>query len=269
MNLGKAIRLKRLFSHPSGRFCSIAVDHLLGYGQDMPPGLLHIRPTLAAIMAARPDAVTMHKGIAASLWAPYAAEVPLIIQGTGATSDGSAREVFATPEDAVRLGADAYAVAAFIRGATEGAVLRSVAEAVRDAARFDIPVICHIYPRRWDANGNVSISYAPEDIAWAVRCAVEVGADVVKTPYCGDVASHRQIAEDCPVPLVAAGGPKTSSLAGALQAMWEVVEAGALGATIGRNAWGFPNITANVEAFKYVIHDRLSPEQAMAKAGLS
>lgn len=268
MNLGKTIRLNRLFAHPTGRFCSIAVDHLLGYGQDMPAGLLHIRPTLAAIMAARPDAVTMHKGIAASLWLPYAGQVPLIIQGSGVKFDDTAREIFATAEDAVRLGADAYAVAAFIRGATEGAVLRSVADAVREASRFEMPVICHIYPRRWDAQGNVSISYAPEDIAWAVRCAVEVGADVVKTPYCGDVASHRQIAQDCPVPLVAAGGPKTNTLEGALQAMWEVVESGALGATIGRNAWGFPNITANVEAFKAVIHEHLSPAEATARAGL-
>jgi class I fructose-bisphosphate aldolase len=265
MNLGKTIRLKRIFAHPSGRFCSIAIDHLLGYGQDMPAGLLHIRPTLAQIMAARPDAVTMHKGIAASLWGSYAGQVPLIIQGTGATADGSARETFATPEEAIRLGADAYAVAAFIRGATEGEVLRKVADAVREAAAFELPVICHIYPRRWDASGAVSISYRPEDIAWAVRCAVEVGADVVKTPYCGDVAAHRQIAEDCSVPLVAAGGPKTGTVAEALQAMWEVVEAGALGATIGRNVWGFPNVTANVEAFKAVIHDRLLPAQAMAR----
>lgn len=269
MNLGKSIRLKRLFSHPTGRFCSIAVDHLLGYGQDMPAGLLHIRPSLAAIMAAMPDAITMHKGIAASLWAPYAGQIPLIIQGSGAKNDDTARETFATPEDAIRLGADAYAVAAFIRGATEADALRLVADAVRAAARFEIPVICHIYPRKWDAAGNVSISYAPEDIAWAARCAVEVGADVVKTPYCGDLAAHRQIADDCPVPLVAAGGPKTNTFAEALQAMWEVTEAGALGATIGRNVWGFPNITANVLAFKAVIHDRLSPAEAMRNAGLS
>jgi class I fructose-bisphosphate aldolase len=268
MNLGKLIRLNRLFSHPTGRFCSIAVDHLLGYGQDMPGGLLHIKPSLAAIMAARPDAVTMHKGIAASLWPQYAGQVPLIIQGSGIKTDDSAQEMFATPEDAVRLGADAFAVAAFIRGATEGSMLRAVADSVRQASYYEIPIICHIYPRVWDANGNVSISYRPEDIAWAARCAVEVGADVVKTPYCGDIAAHRQIVEDCPVPMVAAGGPKTSTFEEALRQMWEVVEAGALGATIGRNAWGFPNITANVEAFKAVIHDRLTPEQAMARVAV-
>ncbi|MGE5602659.1 MAG: aldolase, partial [Nitrososphaerales archaeon] len=133
MYLGKTIRLKRIFAHPSGRFCSVAVDHLLGYGQDMPPGLLHIRPTLAANMDGKPDAVTMHKGIAASLWPPFAGQVPLIIQASGIKTDDTAREVFATPEDAVRLGADGYAVAAFIRGATEGATLRAVSDAVREA----------------------------------------------------------------------------------------------------------------------------------------
>ena len=29
--LGKQIRLNRLFSHPCGRLCSIAVDHFAGY----------------------------------------------------------------------------------------------------------------------------------------------------------------------------------------------------------------------------------------------
>jgi DhnA family fructose-bisphosphate aldolase class Ia len=76
MNVGKLVRLNRLFSHPSGRLCSVAVDHLIGYSQGMPPGLLHIKETLAAIMVGRPDAVTMHKGMAASAWLPYAGSIP-------------------------------------------------------------------------------------------------------------------------------------------------------------------------------------------------
>lgn len=266
MNLGKLVRLNRLFSHPSGRLCSVAVDHLLGYAQDMPSGLRHIRPTLAAIMAAHPDAVTMHKGIAASCWAPYAGQVPLIVQASLIVQDDTAFEHITTPEDAVRLGADALAVATFVRGKTEGAHLRALADLVRDAARFELPIICHIYPRKFDA--GVRISYEPEDIAWAVRCAVEMGADVVKAPYCGDVTAHAQIVADCPVPLVAAGGPKTDTLASALSMMAEVVQSGARGATIGRNIWGFGQITGAVNAFKAVIHDGLAPEAAMQAAGL-
>lgn len=266
MNLGKLIRLNRIFSDPAGRLCSVAVDHLLAYGQDLPAGLQHIGATLDAVVAGQPDAVTLHKGVAASAWAPFAGQVPLIIQTSFIRPDDSIFEHIATPEEVVRLGADALAVAAFVRGDTEAAHLRVVAGFVRDAARFELPVICHIYPRH--LNGVPRVSFDPDDIAWAVRCAVEVGADVIKTPYCGDVRAYTQIVADCPVPVVAAGGPKAENLASALAMMVEVVQSGARGATIGRNIWGFPQITAAVRAFKAVIHDDRTPEDAMAQAGL-
>jgi class I fructose-bisphosphate aldolase len=266
VNLGKQIRLNRLFAHPSGRLCSVAVDHFMGYQRDLPEGLQKMQPTLAAVMAARPDAVTMHKGVATSCWGPYAGQVPLIIQTSFIRPDDSIFEFVATPEDAVRLGADAFAVAAYVRGDTEAKHLRVVADFVRDAARFDLPLICHIYPRHMTA--KPSISYEPEDIAWAVHCAYEVGADVVKVPYCGDLAAHTQIVADCPVPVVAAGGPKTDTLEAALAMMADVVRSGARGATVGRNIWGFPQITRSGNAFKAVIHDGLSAREAMQKAGL-
>jgi class I fructose-bisphosphate aldolase len=265
MNVGKLVRLNRLFSHPSGRLCSVAVDHFIGYGQGLPGGLRHIQSTLAAIVAARPDAVTMHKGLAASAWAPHAGAVPLILQSTAARPDDSARQQMATPEEAVRLGADAFAVAAFVRGPTEAENLRVVADCVREAARFDIPVICHVYPRDV-ATGT--ILFNPEHIAWAVRCAVEVGADVVKVPYCGDVKAYAQIVADSPVPVVAAGGPQSKTLQSALAMIAHVVQSGARGATIGRNVWGFEQISAAVQAFKAVIHEGKTPDEAMRTAGL-
>jgi class I fructose-bisphosphate aldolase len=207
----------------------------------------------------------MHKGIAASAWQPYAGKIPLILQSTLARPDDTAREHIAEPVDAVRLGADGFAVAAFVRGPTEAAYLRVVADCVREAAAFEMPVICHIYPR--DPSGK--ISFTPEDIAWAVRCAVEVGVDVVKTPYCGDLQAYTQIVADCPVPLVAAGGPQAETLRAALQMAAQVVCSGARGAVIGRNIWGFEQISAAVQAFKAVIHDGKSPDEALQQAGLA
>ena len=265
MNTGKLVRLNRLFSHASGRLCSVAVDHFIGYGEGLPAGLRRIGSTLAAVVAARPDAVTMHKGIAAAAWGPHAGRVPMILQSSTARPDDTACEQVATPEEAVRLGADAFAVAAFIRGLTEAAHLRAVADCVRDASRFEMPVICHVYPR----DREKKISLAPDDIAWAVRCACEVGVDVVKVPYCGDVKAYAQIVAECPVPVVAAGGPKAGTLADALGMMAEVVESGARGATIGRNIWGFEEITKAVHAFKWVIHEKKSPAEALRLAGLS
>ena len=266
MNTGKLVRMNRIFGHPSGSLCSIAVDHLIAYRAGLPDGLRRIQSTLAAIVAARPDAVTMHKGIAASAWAVHAGSVPLIVQSTIARPDDTACQQIATPEDAVRLGADGFAVAAFVSGDTEAARIRTVADCVREAARFEMPVICHIYPREF--SDGPKVSFAPADVAWAVRCAVEAGADVVKAPYCGDVQSHAQIVAECPVPLVAAGGPRAQTLESALAMVAEVMDSGARGATIGRNVWGFDHITAAVTAFKAVIHERKTPQEALVVAGL-
>jgi fructose-bisphosphate aldolase, class I len=253
LGLGKSIRLKRLFAHPSGRMCSVAVDHFVAYHLGMPEGLANLPRVIASVVAGAPDAITMTRGTALSCWPAHAGKLPLIIQSLAARPDDSADEQLADPEDAVRIGADAFAICAYVRGATEAAHIRRVAEAVRNAERWDMPVIVHTYPRRFTSDG-VDISFRPEDIAWAVRCAIEAGVDIVKVPYCGDVASYSQIIGSCPIPVVAAGGPKVESLAGALAMAREVMAGGARGMTVGRNIWGFPEVTQAVEAFKSVIH---------------
>ncbi len=267
MNIGKQVRLNRLFSHSSGRLCSVAVDHFINYGQGVPAGLADIAGTLAQIVEGKPDAVTMHRGIAASAWGPFAGRVPFILQSSICRPDDSCMEQIAEPLDAVRLGADAFAVAALIRGATEGKYLKVTAECVKAAAPYDMPVICHIYPRKFGK--SVEISFAPEDIAWAVRCALEIGVDVIKTPYCNDVKAFGQIVRECPVPVVAAGGPKTETMEQSLAMLQDVVRSGARGATIGRNIWAAPNVAKAVRAVKYVIHEGMSPKEALrlAKAG--
>ncbi len=262
MGLGKQVRLNRLFAHASGRFCSVAVDHFIGYQDGLPAGLVNLPATLAEIVAGAPDAITMHKGVATSCWMRHAGAIPLIVQSIIGRPDDSADEHLAEPEDAVRLGADAFATCAFVRGASEAAHLRRVADFVRQAEAWELPVIVHVYPRKTGADGKVAISYAPEDIAWAVRCAVETGVDVIKVPFTGDTASYGEIVRDCPLPIVAAGGPQAGTLADALRMAAAVVASGARGMTIGRNVWGFGRVTAAVRAFKAVIHDQASPAEA-------
>jgi len=268
MGIGKTIRLARLFSHPSGRLCSVAVDHFLNYAKGaLPEGLRQIGRVLEAIVEGRPDAVTMQRGIADRAWGPHAGKVPLILQSSLVFPDDSfPPEQIADPEDAVRMGADAFAVVGFVRGTTEARYLRGIADAVRSAWRFDMPVIVHIYPRKFGK--EVSISYEPEDAAWAVRCALECGPDVIKVPFPNDVAAFRQIVSECPVPVVAAGGPKTRTFAEALEMLGEVVRSGARGATVGRNVWGFEKVAGAVRALKAVIHDGKTAGDALRAGGL-
>jgi fructose-bisphosphate aldolase, class I len=267
MNTGKLVRLNRIFAHSSGRLCSVAVDHFMIYQDGLPEGLRDIPAALKAIVKGKPDAITMQVGMARTAWPAFAGAVPLILQASMIRFDDSAMTQASTPEDAVRLGADAFAIVCLVRGPTEWRYMQAVADAVRSAEKYEMPVICHIYPRSY-AGGKVDVSFAPEDIAWAARCAAELGVDVIKVPYCGDVAAYSQIVSDSPVRIVAAGGPKAADLRGSLAMMADVVKSGAAGATIGRNIWGFDNVTANVKAFKAVIHEGMSPEDALRKAGL-
>lgn len=267
MNTGKMVRLNRLFSHSSRRLCSVAVDHFIGYQDGLPAGLRDVPATLKALVKGKPDAITMHIGFATSAWKSFAGAIPLILQSSMVRPDDSSLTQAATPEDAVRVGADAFAICAFVRGATEWRYMQVVADNIRQAARFEMPVICHVYPRAY-AEGVARISYAPEDIAWAARCAAELGADVIKVPYCGEVTAYAQVVSDSPVPVVAAGGPKAADLRGALAMIADVVKSGAAGATIGRNVWGFENVTASVKAFRAVVHDGMTPDDALRKAGL-
>lgn len=262
---GKAIRWNRLFAHPSGRLCSVAIDHFMNYQTSLPAGLRDLPGVIEAIVAGRPDALTMHKGAAMSCWPKFAGRVPLIIQSIIARPDDSADEAIATPEDAVRLGADAFATCAFVRGPSEAAHLRRVADFVRQAAPFDMPVILHVYPRRYGENGP-EVVYDPENIAWAVRCGVECGVDLIKVPYTGDPTSYGQIVRECPLPIVAAGGPRAETLRDALAMASGVIAAGARGLTVGRNIWGFSQVTQAVRAFNCVIHENVAPDQAMQTA---
>jgi len=172
-----------------------------------------------------------------------------------------------TPEDAVVMGADAFAVVCFVRGPAEFRHLQKVADCVRQAARFEMPVVCHVYPRVF-SEGKARISFAAEDVAWAARCATELGVDVIKVPYCGNFEAYRQIVSESPVRVVAAGGPKAEDLRAALRIVSDVVRSGASGAVIGRNVWGLQNVTAAIKAFKAVIHDGASPDDALKKVGL-
>ena len=263
MGLGKSIRLNRIFGHPSGRLCSVAVDHFVGYANEMPPGLADLPKTIAEVVAEGPDAVTMQKGTALTCWGPHAGKTAMIMQAGCFTPDERILEVLTDPEECIRAGADAIAIAICVREGSEGRFIKILSDGVSAAAKYDLPVIAHIYPRIFTPDGP-RLLHDADNIAWAVRVGIECGADVIKVGYTGDPVSFGQIAKACPVPVVAAGGPKTSTFLEALEAMKGVVDCGANGATIGRNIWGHGNIRGALRAFKAVIHDGKSAEDAMA-----
>jgi class I fructose-bisphosphate aldolase len=178
------------------------------------------------------------------------------------TPDDRISTTLGSVEGIVRLGADAVAMAIGLRGNREGDYLRVLSDTVTEAERFGMPVIAHIYPRSYD--GPPSIVADPANIAWAVRCGLECGADVIKVTYPGDADAFTEIIASCPVPVVAAGGPQTDTFEQALMQADTIIKCGASGITVGRNVWALDrNTAAAICAYKSVVHDGVPAHKAI------
>jgi len=260
MLLAKRARLNRIFRSPSGRLVTVAIDHPIAF--DLPDALRPIREVLPRIVAGEPDAITMMKGIAEQCYEPYAGRVPLIVQTTCFTPGIPQRDhQIGFVEDALRLGADAVAMTITVGTTYQGPLVSMLGRLVREATPVGLPVVAHIYPK-----GELVAEderYSVRWVLYAARLGAEVGVDLVKLFYTGAAESFREVVEACPVPVVAAGGPRLDSLRAVLEMARGVVDSGAAGVTYGRNVWGAEDIPGVLRALRAVVHDDARVDDAL------
>jgi DhnA family fructose-bisphosphate aldolase class Ia len=90
---------------------------------------------------------------------------------------------------------------------------------------------------------------------------LELGADWVKVPY---VEGFEQVTGACFKPVVIMGGSRRSSGAEILAEVKAAMEAGASGATIGRNIFESDDPRAMTAALSAIVHREVSVEEALA-----
>ena len=261
-SLGKAVHIGRLRNPASGRIFTVALDHAPSYG--VLAGLEDISAALLRVCQGGPDAVLLMKGTAERCFAPYAGRIALIMKCSTLSPYHPNHDVWVTSvEDALRLGADAIAMAMTVGSEQQAEILKSVAGLVREAERVGLPVIVHTYP-----NGDLvppQERYTAERVTYAARLAMEVGVDIVKTFYTGSTESFAKVVQvAAPALVVAAGGAKLETERDALQMAANVVQAGAAGITFGRNIWQCSDTPTMVRAFKRIVHEGASVDQALA-----
>jgi len=262
MILGKQIRLNRIINRKSGRHMNVAIDHTIAFGWPLKKGLTNINNTIKQAVEGRPDAITMMKGIAEKCYSPYAGIVPLVMQTTVFVPNKPEKDYqFAYVEDALRLGADAIAMTITVGEDTQGEMVSMLGNLTKEAAVFGIPVISHIYHKGRHVKDEER--YSVDAVKYAARVGAEVGVDIVKTYYTGSPESFREVVKDCPVPVVAAGGPELNRMEDLFKMACGVIEAGALGLTVGRNVWQSRNPTATVRALKAIVHEDANIEDAL------
>lgn len=130
----------------------------------------------------------------------------------------------------------------------------NLATLVNECERYGIPVMAVT------AVGKELEKRDARYLALACRIAAEFGARVVKTYWCDD---FEQVTESCPVPVVIAGGPRTDSEIEVFRFVHDGMQRGAIGVNLGRNVWQHDHPIAMANALRGVVHDSLSPEDAV------
>jgi class I fructose-bisphosphate aldolase len=218
---------------------------------------------LEQVAEGRPDAIMLMQGMAERCFDPYAGRINLILKCSSLSPYHPQQDVQVSGvEDALRLGADAIAMAVTVGSPRQPSLMSSLADLVREAAHFGLPVIAHAYP-----NGDLvpkAEQYSAERVAYAARMVAELGVDIVKTFYTGSAESFAQVVEAAaPVWVVAAGGPKMETESDVFQTARAVVESGAAGITFGRNVWQSSDPGLMVDILGKIIHQGMAPEEAL------
>jgi len=162
--------------------------------------------------------------------------VPLIVKLNGKTKlyKGEAlSKPLCTVEEAVKLGASAVGYTIFIGSSHEAEMFEDFEQIQRDAHKKRLPVILWVYPR----GKSIKKDTSRENMAYAARTALELGADIVKIKYGGNPKDLEWAVKSAGrTKLVVAGGTKKSD-AVLLKQIKEITDSGAIGLAIGRNVW--------------------------------
>jgi putative autoinducer-2 (AI-2) aldolase len=251
MDWGMQNRLARIIRPRDGRTVMLAVDH--GYFMGPTSGLEHPRQTIAPLLP-HADSLMLTRGVLRTSVAA-GSDIPVVLRVSGGSSilkELSNEEITVSFEDALRLNASALALSIFVGAEFEKQTLVSLARLVDQGHRYGVPVLAVT------AVGKDMVRDA-RYLGLACRVAAEMGAHLVKTYYCQDFES---VVGSCPVPIIVAGGKKTSA-ADALRLTAGAVSGGAAGVDMGRNIFQAEDPVAMIRAVRAIVHGGASVEDAL------
>mgnify|MGYP000851677618 FL=1 len=213
----------RLFNDRSKLFL-LAMDHSQGgvvKGLEK-PGLL-----LESLSSSPIDGFILNVGLADKMSHGELLNKKLILRtsfGGSMVSTGytNVHSNHVSPETALRLGADAVLMM-FVMGGEDYKSIQDAAADIDAYHSLGIPVIAEILCDDFTKTTSLDIQMN------GARVAAELGADVVKAFYTED---FEKVIENCPAPIILAGGPKGSNITDIAK---NALNAGAKGLAFGRN----------------------------------
>ncbi|ADU63046.1 MAG: 2-amino-3,7-dideoxy-D-threo-hept-6-ulosonate synthase [Pseudodesulfovibrio sp.] len=261
MHLGKAIRMERIMNRNNGRTIVVPLDHGVTVGPIY--GLVDLRETVNLVAEGGANAMLMHKGIPRCSHRAGGKDIGLIIHLSASTTLSpfpNAKTIVGTVTDAIKLGADAVSVHVNLGDEAEPQMLADLGRLCSEANEWGMPVLAMMYAR----GPKITNEYDPDVVSHCARVGVELGADIVKVNYTGDIDSFARVVDGCCVPVVIAGGPKLESERDLVQMVHDSIRAGGSGLSVGRNIFQHESPAKIVAALHKVVHEDWDVDAAMA-----
>jgi fructose-bisphosphate aldolase/2-amino-3,7-dideoxy-D-threo-hept-6-ulosonate synthase len=259
-NLGKSIRIERLIDRESGRTIIIPMDHGMSVGTIK--GLENLAEMVDKVAMGGANAVLEHSGMVGAGHRQYGKDIGLIIHLSGATSlapDPNRKVLVCSVERALKMGADGCSIHVNIGANEEPEMLQDASKVVEACREWGVPLLAMMYPR----GEKIKDENDPEVVNIAVRVGAEMGADIVKSNYTGDIDSFKYIIKSVPIPVIIAGGPKMDTIPDLLQMVYDSIQAGGAGVAFGRNVFQSEDPTKIVNALSKIIHKNYTVEEVL------
>jgi fructose-bisphosphate aldolase, class I len=165
-------------------------------------------------------------------------KTPLVMKLNGKTAYHKGEELYSAQncsvDYALEMGAAAVGYTIYVGSEREEESFEEFSKLQEEAHEKGLPVIMWAYPRGKHIGEE---ERSKENAAYAARLALELGADMVKVAYTGDVESMKWVVKSAgKVKVLVVGGSKTDE-ATFLVRTKEILQAGAVGWAVGRNVW--------------------------------
>jgi fructose-bisphosphate aldolase/2-amino-3,7-dideoxy-D-threo-hept-6-ulosonate synthase len=124
---------------------------------------------------------------------------------TEISPDPNLKTLICTVEEGIQLGADGVSIHINLGSDNESRMLSDFGIIGKKCADWGMPLLAMMYTRGKNLSNDTARS-----TRIAARVASELGADIVKVNFTGDVDSFRSVVEGCSIPVVVAGGQKVN-----------------------------------------------------------
>ena len=208
------------------------------------------------------NAVLMHSGMIGAGHRQYGRDIGLIVHLSGATNlapDPNRKVLVCSVERALKMGADAVSIHINIGADQEPEMLKDARDVIEACREWGMPLIAMMYAR----GNKVENENDPEVVNVAVRVGAELGADIIKTNYTGDIDSFKYIVKSVHVPVIIAGGPKMDTTTDLLHLAHDSIQAGSAGVAFGRNVFQSENPTEIIKAISRIVHENYGIEEVL------